>query len=214
MTEPTRTTSLTELSCAQFTEALCSVAPIPGGGGAAALTASLAASLTGMAAGLTRGKKKFLAYEEDYLRIIRKADALRVRFLQLAEADAAAFEPLSKAYSLDRSVPEAFQVFRSAALNAASPPFSVMQGVNELTALLEELLPRCSCLMLSDLGCAASHAAAALESAALNVFVNTGCLPGDAEAQALEAEAAAMLHEGLPRLQVIAGTVRSELCPH
>ena len=50
--------SLADLSCRAFSERLSSKAPVPGGGSAAALTGSLAASLGAMAANLTIGKKK------------------------------------------------------------------------------------------------------------------------------------------------------------
>ena len=49
--------SLADLSCRAFSEQLFSNAPGPGGGGTAALIGSLAASLGGMAANLTIGKK-------------------------------------------------------------------------------------------------------------------------------------------------------------
>ena len=51
--------SLADLSCRAFSEQLFSKAPVPGGGGAAALIGSLAAALGAMAANLTIGKKNF-----------------------------------------------------------------------------------------------------------------------------------------------------------
>ena len=73
--------SLADLSCRAFSEQLFSKAPVPGGGGAAALIGSLAASLGGMAANLTIGKKKFLPFEEDHRRIIAEPDGRRRRCL-------------------------------------------------------------------------------------------------------------------------------------
>ena len=103
--------SLTELSCLQFSEQLASKAPVPGGGGTAALIGALAAGLGCMAANLTVGKKKYLPYEEDHIRIIARCSGLRQRFLELVDEDAAAFEPLSAAYSMDKNDPTA--VFKS-----------------------------------------------------------------------------------------------------
>lgn len=203
--------SLSELSCADFAGQLASKAPVPGGGGAAALTASLAAALAAMAARLTQGKKKFLPYGEDYLRIIAEADALRLRFLSLVEEDAAAFEPLSRAYSMDRSDPSYAETMRAATLRAASAPAEMMRGCCELITLLEELSNKCSALLLSDVGCAAVSVHAALEAASMNVLVNTRLLPEDPEAQALSQEASRMLREYLPRAEAVGASVMEHL---
>ena len=99
------TEKLNSMSCAAFSEQLASKAPVPGGGGAAALIGALASALGAMATNLTIGKKKFLCFEEDHLRIIAETGQLRTRFLELMEEDAALFEPLSRVYSMDRNDP-------------------------------------------------------------------------------------------------------------
>ena len=120
--------SLADLSCRAFSEQLFSKAPVPGGGGAAALIGSLAAALGAMAANLTIGKKKFLPFEEDHRRIIAEADRLRIRLLTLMDEDAAAFEPLSRVYSLDRSSPGYSEKLTAATLAACRAPFEMMES--------------------------------------------------------------------------------------
>ena len=203
--------SLTGLSCLQFSECLASKAPVPGGGGAAALMGALAAGLGSMATNLTIGKKKYLPYEEDHRRIITECSTLRQRFLELVDEDAAAFEPLSAVYSMDREDPGFPQIFRSATLGACRAPFAMVQSCAKLIELLEELLEKCSVLMLSDVGCAAAAARAALEAAAMNVFVNTRTLPEDGEARALEEQASDLLREYLPRSRDISDAVMRSL---
>ena len=203
--------SLTELSCLQFSEQLASKAPVPGGGGAAALMGALAAGLGCMATNLTIGKKKYLPYEEDHRRIIAQCGRLRQRFLELIDEDAAAFEPLSAAYSMDRGDPDYAQIFRTVTLEACCAPFAMMQCCAELTVLLEELLNKCSVLMRSDVGCAAAAVQAALEAASMNVFVNTRMLPEDGEAGALEEQASDLLREYLPRSREISDAVMRSL---
>ena len=203
--------SLTELSCLQFSEQLASKAPVPGGGGTAALIGALAAGLGCMAANLTVGKKKYLPYEEDHIRIIARCSGLRQRFLELVDEDAAAFEPLSAAYSMDKNDPASAKVLRAATLAACRAPLAMMQCCAELTVLLEELLDKCSVLMLSDVGCAALAAHAALEAASMNVFVNTRTLPGDEEAENLEEQASGLLHEYLPRSRAVSDAVMCQL---
>ena len=56
-----------EKKATEFLEDLSSSAPFPGGGGAAAVTGALAASLGLMVANLTVGKKKYAAVEEEIL---------------------------------------------------------------------------------------------------------------------------------------------------
>ena len=203
--------SLTELSCLQFSEQLASKAPVPGGGGTAALMGALAAGLGCMAANLTVGKKKYLPYEEDHIRIIARCSGLRQRFLELVDEDAAAFEPLSAAYSMDKNDPESAKTLRAATLAACRAPLQMMHCCAELITLLEELLDKCSVLMLSDVGCAALAVRAALEAASMNVFVNTRTLPGDAEAESLEEQASGLLREFLPRSQAVSDTVMCHL---
>ncbi len=203
--------SLADLSCRSFSEQLASKAPVPGGGGAAALIGSLAAALGAMAANLTVGKKKFLAYEEDHLRIIAEAGRLRQRMLELMDEDAAAFEPLSRVYSLDRNSPGYAEKLEAATLAACRAPFQMMECCCAMTALLEELREKCSMLLLSDVGCAALAARCALEAASMNVFVNTRMIPDNAEAAAMSAKAVAMLQDCIPRAQAVADSVMAYL---
>jgi len=198
---------LTRQSCHAFSEKLASKAPVPGGGGAAAMIGALAAALGTMAARLSLGKKNLLPFEQDHRRIIRRTNALRRRLLELTEEDAAAFEPLSRAYSLDKNAPDYAEVMTAATLGAAQTPFAMMQRCCELIELLEELREKCSALLLSDVGCAAAAGRAALECAAMNVFVNTRLLPENGRARELAAEAETMLREYIPRAQALADSV-------
>ena len=86
-----------------------------------------------------------------------------------------------------------------------------MQRCGELIVLLEDLRGKCSVLMLSDVGCGASAARAALESAAMNVFVNTRTLPEDQEASELAGQAAAILSEYGRRAQALADGILKDL---
>ena len=89
--------AIIEKSCAEFTEALASKAPVPGGGGASALVGAIGIALGDMVGELTVGKKKYTEVEEDVRALMEKAQSLRVKLLECVDADAAAFEPLSRA---------------------------------------------------------------------------------------------------------------------
>ena len=202
---------LSFLQLSDFTEQLASKAPVPGGGGVAALVGALAVALGSMATNLTIGKKKYLPYEADYRNILAEANTLRLRFLELMDEDAAAFAPLSEAYSLDRSIPENAEKLRLATLAASRAPLEMMQRCGELIKMLEVLKDKCSPLLLSDVGCAALAARMALEAAAMNVFVNTRTLEEDPDAAAISGQADALLTEYLPRVNAVSDSVMTYL---
>ena len=100
---------LTTHSCTAFAEALASKASVPGGG-AAAMAGALGIALCSMVGNFTTGKKKFAAVEEDVQRMLAEGEALRIRLLELVDADAEAFEPLSRAYSIPKDDPTRPQI--------------------------------------------------------------------------------------------------------
>ena len=93
-------------TCREFVEVLATKAPVPGGGGASALTGAIGTALGNMVGSLTVGKKKYADVEEDIIALQEKSDALQEELLNLVEKDAEVFEPLSKAYGLPKDTPE------------------------------------------------------------------------------------------------------------
>ena len=203
--------NLSEKSCMDFCAALASDAPVPGGGGAAALCGALAASLCAMAARLTMSKTAFADRAGEINALVTRADDLRLRLLRLIDGDAEGFLPLSQAYSIPRDQPDRAETLRHATLCACKAPAEMMEALAQCTALLEKLLQNCSRLMLSDVGCAAALCAGALEAAAMNVFVNTKSLKGDPEAEALALRVSRLLDDCLPRARAVSGQVLSLL---
>ena len=157
----------------EYTAAMASSAPAPGGGGASALVGAVGASLGSMAANLTTGKKKYLAVEDDMRRIAARCEELRARLLELASADETAFLPLSKMYSIPKDTPGYAEAFLDASLKACEPAREMLKCCCEAIDLLDEAAEKCSRLMLSDVACGAANCRAALQGAALNIFVNT-----------------------------------------
>lgn len=202
---------LTALTCRQFIEELFSKAPVPGGGGAAALIGAVGASLTAMAGNLTAGKKKFAHVEEDIQRMLAKSKALRKRLLDLVIEDAAAFEPLSKAYSLPKDSEGYQETMYKVTMGACKAPFEMMKRCCEVIDLTEEMSAKCSRLMISDVACGALAAKAALECAALNVFINTRMFRGDEKADEMEREAKEMLDVYSEKAQKTADEVMKTL---
>ena len=162
-----------------FTEALASSAPTPGGGGAAALMGSLAASLGAMAARLSAGKKVCAENAGALDGITADCEALRLDFLRQIDADAAAFLPLAAAYRIPREEPNRAETLRRASLDACAAAAEMLHLCTRTAELLTRLKAMASRLLLSDVGCAAAACRAALLCAAYNVFVNTRAYPED-----------------------------------
>ena len=198
-------------SCREFSKNLADKVPVPGGGGACALVGALASSLCSMSANFTTGKKKYAEYEEDIKNIIKENDRLRVRLLELVEEDAKAFEPLSKVYSLPKDYPNRQEKLDKATIDAAMPPLNMVKEITKVIDLLELELKIGSKLMVSDVGCGAYLAKAALEGAALNVFVNTRFLSDKEKALQLNKKVLDILDEFSDKAEKIGDTVRKEL---
>ena len=202
---------LKERSCAEFAAALASAAPVPGGGGAAALAGALAVSLGAMAARLSAGRKKTEAEREALEERIAAADELRQRLLELIDRDAEGFAPLARAYALSKEDPQRREKLRNASLRACEAPMEMLRRCGETAELLTQLRERVSPLLISDLGCAAALCRGALESAAMNVWVNTRGLPEDPEARALNEETRQILDRALPLAGALCAAVREKL---
>ena len=202
---------LTDKTVNDFTQALSDKVPVPGGGGAAALVGALAAALGAMAANYTVGKKSYAMYEEDLKDILNNTENLRQKLLGLIEEDAKSFEPLSKAYVIPKDDPTKYRALEAATLNATYPPLDIMDACADVLEVLDELVEKSSRIMLSDVGCAAILAGAALRAASLNVYVNTTALNDRAKAEELELTAERLLDDYLPLADVIAETVYDEI---
>lgn len=180
---------------------------MPGGGGAAALAGALGIALCSMVGNFTAGKKRYADVEEDVRRMMGEAEELRSKLVGLIQADAAAFEPLSRAYGIPRDDPARAQDLEAATKEACSAPMEMMRACARSVELLEEMGEKGSRLLLSDIGCGAALCSAALMSASLNVFVNTKALADRAYAESLEQEADQLLATYAPRADALASLV-------
>lgn len=204
-----------DLSCGAFVEALASAAPTPGGGGASALCGALGAALGAMVCNLTLGKEKYAAVAGEAARILACARQLQSELLELIDGDAAAFEPLARAYGLPKDTEQARAhrqtVMEAALQTAAQAPLAIMARCCEAIALLETLVTIGAPIAVSDVGCAAACCRAALTGAALNVWINTKSMTDRANAAALNARAQAMLDECIPRCEQVYEQVARQL---
>ena len=184
-----------EQTCQGFLDALASKAPVPGGGGASALVGALGAALCTMVGNYTVGKKKYADVEEDVKALMARAEDIRARLLALVDADAEAFEPLSKAYAIPKDDPSRGAVMEKCLQDAAATPMEILRLSCEAIDLHREMLDKGSVIMLSDVGTGVIFCQSALYGAALNVRVNTKSMADRAFAQAMDEEVDALVEQ-------------------
>lgn len=195
----------------KFLAELASSAPTPGGGGAAALCGALGIALGNMVGNLTQGKKKYADVQEDIAELNAKAEALRAGFVALVDADAEAFAPLSRAYSIPKDDPARDEIMEPALLRAAEAPLEIMRKCAEALELISGYAAKGSALAISDAGCAAALCGAAMEAAALNVKINTKSMKNRAVADNINAEMNELLQKYFALSQEIYNDVSGRL---
>ena len=173
-------TNLKEYSCQDFCEVLASKAPVPGGGGASALAGALAIALGNMVGNLTIGKKKYAAVEEEILACNEQAEALRLRFLDLIQADGDSFAPLAAVYRLPSGTDEEKAIkeerLQAAQVDACVVPEQIMECCMKALKLIDVYEAKGSVMAVSDAAAAALLAKSALSAAALNLRINAKSL--------------------------------------
>ena len=194
-----------------FAEQLASNAPVPGGGGASALAGAVGIALGNMVGSLTTGKKKYADVEAEIIALNEKAAVLRGQLLDLMEKDAEVFEPLSKAYSIPKDDPSRDEVMAVVLKQASEVPLEIMRKCCEAIDLIGGYAQKGSVRAVSGAGCGAAICRAALESAALNVYINTKSMKDRALAEHLNAEVRVMLDEYCAKAEMIYNAVKERL---
>lgn len=200
-----------ELRLADFVAQLASAAPVPGGGSASAVAASIAASLVAMVASLSQDRPKYAAHAALHAHSIEVGRRLAAHFLDLADADADAYATFSASLKLPRDTDDEkrrrHDAMAAAARVAAEVPLEVVESCQELVATAESLAGRSNVNAASDLNVAALLAVAAARGAAENVHVN---LPS-VDDEAYGGEMTARVVRLITNIEELAAAVRAEV---
>lgn len=184
----------------EWADALASKAPVPGGGGASALSGALAAALGQMVVNLTVGKKRYADVEEQMQQSLLVLSNLQTELLALADRDAEVFAPLAAAYGMPTETEEQRlkkeQVMEESLLAASLVPLEMMEKISAVLDILEVLEEKGSRMAVSDVGVAAQLARAALNGAVMNIYINTKSMKDREKASELNGKAGFLIESG------------------
>ncbi len=167
---------LLKMNLREFCNETLGDSPAPGGGSVAALMGALGASLGGMVANLSAGKRGLDDRLEYFSDRAVKAQQLKDELLSLVDEDTAAFNKVIDAFALPKESAEE-KAARSAAIeqatkHAAEIPFKAMETAFKSYQLLSEMADKGNPASISDVGVGALATRACIEGAAMNVRIN------------------------------------------
>lgn len=167
-------------SVQKFLNELASQSSTPGGGSAAAVMGAMGAGLVSMVCNLTIGKKNYAEVEPEMREILGQAENLRGKLTGMINDDVQAFDQVMAAYGLPKNsdVEKAKRTaaIQQALMQATQVPLNCAQACSEVMRLARRTAQKGNVNVVSDAGVAVLAAYAALKSAALNVYVNTGAI--------------------------------------
>jgi glutamate formiminotransferase/formiminotetrahydrofolate cyclodeaminase len=188
-----------------FIGAVAAPVPAPGGGSVAAHVGALGAALAQMVAGLTAGKKKYIAVDAEMRELALKAAGLVNTLSALVAKDAAAYTMVTDAYKLPSEPADAAAkrkaAIADALIGAAQVPLETARACAEVAALAATCATKGNTNAVSDAGVAALLADAACRGAIYNVRINVSSLDDKSRGAGLIEEANQLLAQTKQRVE-------------
>ena len=167
-------------SVQKFLDELASRQATPGGGSAAAVMGAQSAALTSMVCNLTIGKPKYAEVEEEMQALLLRSESLREKLTGMIKADVDVFDKLMACYRLakdsDKEKAERSAQIQSVLKQATLVPLECAKACAEAIEISRIAADKGNTGVISDAGVAVMAGYAALKSAALNVYINTGSI--------------------------------------
>ena len=192
--------SMLNKTCKDFNTVLASKAPVPGGGGAAAMGGAIGMALSNMVGNLTIGKKKYADVEDEVKELVARGEKVIAALEALVDKDAEVFEPLSKAYGMPKETEEEkklkAETMEACGKTACSVPMDIMRYAYEGIKIHQRMGEIGTMIAISDVACGVVFLKAALISGSLNVIININGIKDAEFNKAAKAEMDQLLADG------------------
>ena len=183
-------TNFEEMTLQNFSDALASTNPTPGGGSAAAVALSQAAALTVMVSDITIGREKWESGWDAAKAAKLVATPLVSDAFSLANDDTDSFVSVMDSFKLPKDTTEQKEArslaIREATYQAALVPLQTAKDALQLLLCQEELALTGNANAVTDVGVASLLASAACKGALFNVHINAISLPNDLSGSLLQ----------------------------
>ncbi|MFS8541887.1 MAG: cyclodeaminase/cyclohydrolase family protein [Tissierellales bacterium] len=194
-----------EKSLKDYVAEVASGAPVPGGGSVAALAGSLGAALTSMVGNLTIGRKGYIELDDEikkemddsFEKIQKSIEVLN----GIVDEDSKAFDKVMEAFKMPKETEEE-KAKRSEAIQegykvALQVPLRCAEECLNVLRLQKVFAEYGNKNAISDVGVGALLAAAALESALLNVRINLNGIKDVEFKKKIEEKIDNLMNEGM-----------------
>ncbi|MDF9866474.1 formiminotetrahydrofolate cyclodeaminase [Bacilli bacterium PM5-3] len=175
---------LIDMNLVEFSAAVNSDQPAPGGGSVAAYVSNLGVGLSRMMCHLTIGKKKFLELDQkiqdEFTKTFNELEAGYARLLEMVDEDTESFNMVMDAFKLPKETDEE-KAARSAAIQAATlgatkAPLEAAQMACDCLKLTPKLIEYGNVNAISDLASGMYLLEAGMNCSILNVKINASGL--------------------------------------
>jgi glutamate formiminotransferase/formiminotetrahydrofolate cyclodeaminase len=202
-------------SVSGFIGAVAAPVPAPGGGSVAAHVGALGAALAQMVAGLTAGKKKYIAVDAEMRELALKAAGLVNTLSALVAKDASAYTMVTDAYKLPSEPADAAEkrktAIADALIGAAQVPLETARACAEVATLAATCATKGNTNAVSDAGVAALLADAAGRGAVYKVRINVSSLEDKSRGASLIEEANQLLAQTRQRVDEATAAVEKAI---
>jgi glutamate formiminotransferase len=179
-----------------FIEQLAAATATPGGGSASAAAGAMAAALGSMVAGMSRGKKAYLQYEQPLSQALARLAQLREELKSGIDADAESYNQVLAAYKQAKTCSNGDHLIEAAMKGATTVPLETARKAREVAEIVTSLRPMTNPNMASDLTVAGALAQAAIQGSLANVEINLGSLKDAGFAAEVRSTMARIVSEG------------------
>lgn len=202
---------LCDKTLSEFSEALSSSAPTPGGGGAAAYTAALGLSCGEMVCNLTLGKEKYADVHAELETMKKDLEAMRTYLIKMVDEDAKAYKPLQKVLSGDKSEPGYIDHLEAALRVACEIPTEVMYTSARAIELYAVLAEKGAKSVISDVGAGVELCKAAMLASQQCILTNAVHMADDVFGMTLKLECEKVQAQFLPVAEKALATVAERI---